>query len=134
MPSADDASGPASARQIVPRLSPGRPVRAICHAPPTVRPASVDHHQPGRCWMFRCQLCATVTPPNTSAERVVVATRPRVYPARREANREIVWKPGLKKWAPQDDPGGTGWEIVREITVCPPCKLTLDPVPVGTTS
>ena len=72
--------------------------------------------------MYRCQHCGTVTSPRVSVETVVVETRPRVYPFRKEAHREIVWKERLNRREKQDDPGGTGREIVREIRVCPPCK------------
>jgi hypothetical protein len=75
--------------------------------------------------MFRCQQCGTVTPPHTSAELVAVETRPRVYPWREKAQREVRRNNRLWK-AEHDDPGGTGREIVREIRVCPPCKHTLD--------
>jgi rubredoxin len=61
------------------------------------------------------------------AETIVVETRPGVYPPRRKAHREIVWKKPLQRLEKQDDPGGTGWEVVREIQVCPPCKRLLQP-------
>jgi len=47
--------------------------------------------------------------------------------------REIVWKKPLKRWEHQDDPGGTGREIVREIRVCPPCKQALQLEPTAST-
>ena len=84
--------------------------------------------------MFRCHHCGTVTPPRVSAETVVVETRPRVYPFRRKAHRELIWREILRKWEQRDDPGGTGWEIVREIRVCPPCKRALQPGPTTPTS
>jgi hypothetical protein len=77
--------------------------------------------------MYRCQQCGTVTPPNTSAERIVVATRPLAYPFRSEANEVVVWRNGSRKIEKRDDSGGTGHAIVREITVCPPCKQSLQP-------
>jgi hypothetical protein len=83
-------------------------VRAVSHCPPNPRPASVDHQQPGRGWMFQCHHCGTVTPPRVSAETIVAKTRPRVNPPRRKAHREIVWKKPLQHFEKQDDPGGTG--------------------------
>ena len=83
--------------------------------------------------MFRCQHCGTVTPPRVSAETIVVETRPSVYPPRRKANREIIWKKPLQRFEKQDDPGGTGHEIVREMSVCPPCKQALQPAPIAST-
>lgn len=84
--------------------------------------------------MFRCHHCGTVTPPRVSAETVVVETRPRIYPFRRKAHRELTWRESLRTWEKRDDPGGTGWEIVREVRVCPPCKGVLQPGPTTPTS
>lgn len=83
--------------------------------------------------MFRCHHCGTVTPPRVSAETIVVKTRPRVYPHRPYAQRELFRPEGLQRLVRRDDPGGTGWEIVREIRVCPPCKQALQPAPTGST-
>jgi|tagenome__1003787_1003787.scaffolds.fasta_scaffold16804700_1 hypothetical protein len=77
--------------------------------------------------MFRCQHCGTVTPPHTSAELVATETRPRIYPWREKAQRDV-WRNNRLWKAEHDDPGGLGREIVREIRVCPPCKRTLDGV------
>jgi hypothetical protein len=58
-------------------------------------------------------------------ETVVVGTRPRAYPWREKAQREV-WRNNRLWKAKHDDPGGVGREIVREIRVCPPCKLAAD--------
>jgi hypothetical protein len=68
--------------------------------------------------MYRCQICKQVVPAGTKARRVVSETRPRIYPFRMKANRAVRIK---DKLVYPDDPGGTGWEIAREITVCPAC-------------
>lgn len=83
--------------------------------------------------MFRCQHCGTVTPPRVSAETVVVETRPRVYPFRKEVAEIICLRHPRPKLETRDDPGGTGWEIVRAIRVCPPCKRALCPDPTVST-
>ena len=62
-------------------------------------------------------------PPRTPRQLVVVQTRPRSYPFRRDAHR-VPRRPGDKgtgKWRWFDDDGGEGAEIVREIGVCPDC-------------
>lgn len=61
-------------------------------------------------------------PAGTPAHRVVVQTRAKAYPYRREAKMERKLKANGKRektWI--DDPGGCGTEIVREVTVCPQC-------------
>jgi len=68
--------------------------------------------------VYRCQLCGAVVPANTSAIRQVVETRRREYPFRAKANR--FRKDGRIKES--DDPGGVGYEAVREIVVCPGCS------------
>jgi rubredoxin len=67
--------------------------------------------------LYRCHLCGAVVPPNTPAHRKVVETRRREYPFRKDANLFI--KDGRPKKT--DDPGGVGFEIVREVVVCPSC-------------
>ena len=76
--------------------------------------------------MFQCQHCGNVVPPRTSAETVVVETRPRVYPWREEAQR-AVFRGGRLHKPKHDDAGGRGRETIREIRVCPPCKRALVP-------
>ena len=67
--------------------------------------------------LFRCQLCMRVVPPGTRAARVVLATRPKVYPFRAHAMREI----SKEDKKPKHNRGGVGREIVREALVCPAC-------------
>ena len=80
--------------------------------------------------MFRCQLCGGVVPPRTRATRVVVCRRPKPYPFRSQAN--VIYRPdrdGKMRPHTTDDPGGVGWEIVREVLACPTC--TAEGVPRG---
>ena len=59
-------------------------------------------------------------PPGVSAHRVVSARRSKSYVARNDAHVVIDptkrVKTGKRKRRP--DPGGTGWEIESEMTVC----------------
>ena len=67
--------------------------------------------------MFRCQLCSCVVPPRTRVRRLVLDRRTRKYPARPKAN--LVVRNHKKQHT--DDPGGQGYEIAREVLVCPAC-------------
>lgn len=67
--------------------------------------------------MYRCENCQNVVPPNTKAHRVVIETRLKRYPRRERANK-IKEDGKIRHIA---DPGGIGYETVREITVCPEC-------------
>jgi hypothetical protein len=73
--------------------------------------------------MFRCDVCACVTPPNTPCNRIAVETREVEYPARKDAH----WHPpragGKGKWV--DDPGGRGTAIVREMNACSICAAKM---------
>ena len=76
--------------------------------------------------MFQCQICGIHVPPNTPAQTVVVK-REKSYPERRGANPGFTIHNGkLKKsnkWKDRKtDLGGNGWEISKEIKVCPECK------------
>ncbi|MBI1918419.1 MAG: hypothetical protein HYS12_27325 [Planctomycetes bacterium] len=72
--------------------------------------------------MFRCQLCDCVVPAGTTAHRLVLATRPRKYPFRRDANCIVrLNEKGKRKEKFIDDPGGAGYESAREVLACPAC-------------
>ena len=58
--------------------------------------------------MYVCEICNTQTEPNVPCHVIQAETRDKTYPARPGAN----------------DPGGSGYETVREIRVCPSCVLT----------
>jgi hypothetical protein len=67
--------------------------------------------------MYRCESCRRVAAPGVPCARKVVKTRSVFYPVRYEVQRP---RPGKSKFT--DDPGGTGWETVRELKVCPACS------------
>jgi hypothetical protein len=72
--------------------------------------------------MFRCEICGSTVPAHTRAQRIVLETRPKRYPARPEVFRVVTWIAGKRKVTWKDDPGGIGDEIVREVLVCPACS------------
>jgi hypothetical protein len=72
--------------------------------------------------MFICQICGGLVPPRTPAIRVVLQSRPKHYPFRPHANVfHRLDTSGKMKAHTSDDPGGTGWEIAREVLCCPVC-------------
>ena len=54
--------------------------------------------------MYICQNCGEQSAPRQAAHRVVVETREKIYPYRSES-----------------DPGGKGFETVKELLVCANC-------------
>lgn len=87
--------------------------------------------------MFKCALLNHQSEPGERAVRIVVETREVTYPARVNAHRAPGgYKPvseiddrspetrkRLRKFS-QDDPGGKGREIVREILACAKCAAS----------
>lgn len=76
--------------------------------------------------MFRCQKCGTVVPAGVRTNKVVVASRPRVYEPRgqdpSERRGRVRFQRGRRvKKRKSYDKGGQGTEIVRELSVCPKC-------------
>ncbi|MFV0444262.1 MAG: hypothetical protein ACK5Q5_11895 [Planctomycetaceae bacterium] len=72
--------------------------------------------------MYRCQLCQTVLPAGTPEGHVVVERRAKSYPSRelhRPRSSRRAGRLFVKRSSQAFDRGGEGWEIVREITVCP---------------
>ena len=72
--------------------------------------------------MYRCGICSRSVEPGKKANRVVVSRRTGTYPHRSEAHRTVKTLPNgktIRKLV--DDPGGTGWEIVREVYACWTC-------------
>jgi hypothetical protein len=69
--------------------------------------------------MYRCDVCASVSPPAVPSNRIVVETRPIEYPRRAKAHWHPPKPPKPGTWV--DDPGGRGTAIVRELRVCPGC-------------
>ena len=78
--------------------------------------------------MYRCQKCEIIVPAGTKQLKVVVASRTRIYEPRgddpSERRRSFSRGRRARKRKPYDK-GGTGTEIVREITVCPTCAPEL---------
>ena len=68
--------------------------------------------------MYRCENCDTVPAPGTPSRQVAVKWRTREYP---ERTRDVpIGRRGRSRRV-TIDPGGTGREIVRELTLCPDC-------------
>ena len=67
--------------------------------------------------MYRCEICKHLIGPNIPSHKVVVETRPATYPVRREANHFTK----NRKVEKRDDPGGSGFEIAREVIACANC-------------
>lgn len=70
--------------------------------------------------MFRCDGCKKTS--RTHEKPLIAAiTRDKVYPYRQYAN------PGRGPFGrPIDDPGGTGFETIREVRICPRCVETYE--------
>jgi hypothetical protein len=71
--------------------------------------------------MYKCEFCNLLIQRNISSFRVIVEARRKIYPFR----KEVIWGPDDKhpwkyKW--NDDPGGSGYEIVKEMIACPDCE------------
>lgn len=64
--------------------------------------------------MFKCGICRKDSLPRETATRVVLQTRSRTYPFRKMAHRNG-----------NDDPGGRGSEIVREVLVHRDCAMSV---------
>lgn len=67
--------------------------------------------------MYICKHCASVIPSHTPSFLFTQKTRTKTYPHRPKV--QIFQKDG--KTHKKDDPGGTGFETVREIQVCASC-------------
>jgi hypothetical protein len=67
--------------------------------------------------MYRCALCEVAVSAKVRSLKRVVESKPVVYPRREGVNRVIVR--GKVHW--NDDPGGQGSRIVREVLVCRAC-------------
>ena len=72
--------------------------------------------------MYRCEKCNEVAPAGARVVRVVAEQREASYPRRKDVFIVRMLKPnGRIKKVGQDDPGGHGRQIVRELKVCPGC-------------
>lgn len=64
--------------------------------------------------MYKCEFCKTLIQKNIKSHKVIVEVIRKSYPVRIKAfkhNGKYV-----------DDPGGTGYEVVKEKTSCIECK------------
>lgn len=66
---------------------------------------------------YRCEDCKTIQPPKTKPYRLAVQTETVIYPFRSKVN-QFKTDGG---WETRDDPGGRGWQIVRELVLCHWC-------------
>lgn len=77
--------------------------------------------------MYKCQICGVVVPEGIPANHVVLETRKREYPRRTKVflKKSTEKKRRRRKPDPDkdyvDDPGGTGFEIVRQAMACKAC-------------
>jgi hypothetical protein len=62
-----------------------------------------------------------VVPTGVSAIVKIVKTRRKFYTNRQKVNKMTIDKNGRKKRIKAHDPGGSGWEIAKEIKICPNC-------------
>ena len=81
--------------------------------------------------MFRCQICEKIVPPKTRQHMVTLLTRPKVYASRgpdpTERHRGRTFRGRGRPKAEPRDRGGTGFEIVQEVSVCPACAAEHQP-------
>lgn len=75
--------------------------------------------------MYQCQNCSTLVSSNQSSHLFAVIKRKKQYSFRADANTYI-GKDGKKKKT--NDPGGSGYETVKEIRVCSKCYSELTEV------
>jgi len=72
--------------------------------------------------MFICQNCLSKISANQPSFNYTIQKRTKIYPKRLKANVFIDEKGKEKK---SDDPGGQGFEIVKQIRVCKKCYEVL---------
>jgi hypothetical protein len=76
--------------------------------------------------MYRCEICGELSQPYQPAHRIAYETRRTFYPKRPKANACYKrLKDGGTKFVRRDDRGGTGYEIVREVTACGRCAARI---------
>lgn len=69
--------------------------------------------------MFKCERCEQYSEDGEKPVMVVIEGRRKVYNFRSRVNRRF--DPVAQRWQWVDDPGGEGWEIVREALMCAGC-------------
>ena len=82
--------------------------------------------------VYICEICKKKVPSGTKCRMITVDSREKWYSHRAKANRGYTKRKGQlvfpltksrKNGDRMDDPGGHGWEIAREIRVCPQCAI-----------
>lgn len=100
-----------------------QPVRELAAQKQVVTACRTTHGRLSQ--MFRCQLCQTVVPAGTPAQKIVMSTRSKSYAARgTQRSSPGEFRPRGRRNSPPPKPydkGGEGQEIVREANVCPAC-------------
>ena len=76
--------------------------------------------------MYHCSICNYLVASGNACLKRVTETRKKYYPVRNYAKKAVVWEKGKKKKKWTDDPGGVGWEIVREEWCCAKCAAKID--------
>jgi len=81
--------------------------------------------------MYRCEYCQQLQAAGISSVLVPVETRVVTYPFREDALPPLPKKQGdrtrrRRTLDRRDDPGGTGYETVRERRCCPTCAAKAD--------
>lgn len=72
--------------------------------------------------MYICAFCKKPSSPRMSCHKIVTATKTIHHPVRNKVNKKLVIdKSGRNKIEWQDDPGGVGLQIVREVNACAEC-------------
>jgi hypothetical protein len=78
--------------------------------------------------MFKCDACGQQAHRGEPQTVVAITTREKVYPVRGQANRLCV-----RTNTYPDDPGGKGYETVKEVRGCPRCAAAVAPAEGGVT-
>jgi hypothetical protein len=74
--------------------------------------------------MFHCQECGVNVPHGVPVLRMTTERKLVTFPPCKAANKNVKrWDEVKKKYIKEsvDDPGGTGWQILREKMVCSDC-------------
>lgn len=78
--------------------------------------------------MYGCDRCGKTVGPNIREHQTPSIIRNKRYPFRPKANRFIdPKKPGKRRVIVTDDPGGSGFETVKAIRLCPQCAISAKP-------
>jgi hypothetical protein len=75
---------------------------------------------------YRCTICFQTVPASVPCNKRVTRTRVKHYREREYAKREWRYVRDRWKWIWIPDPGGIGFETVKEANCCPRCASELD--------